>query len=86
MTSASKSVAELHNIEVDAETGGSVQTGIGEVLEPESGIGVGKWIDANTNGCDDLNRTSEILVAEFVVAEKSRACSSVEGEKSVPAA
>ena len=78
-------VAKFYDVHVHAETGRSVQAGIGEVLEPKASIGVGKGIDTNPRGRDDLNRPSEVLCAERVVAEESGSSSGVEGDKSVPA-
>jgi hypothetical protein len=77
-------VAKFYDVHVHAETGRSVQAGIGEVLEPKASIGVGKRIDTNPRGRDDLNRASEVLCAERVVAEESCPSADVEGDKPPP--
>ena len=77
-----KLVSEFHNVHVHAETGRSVQAGIGEVSGAKSGKGVREWVDANSRSRDDLNRASEVLHAECVVAEESCPRSGVEGDKS----
>src|SRR6185295_18080775 len=81
-----KLVSKFHDVHVHAETGRSVEAGIGEVLGTKPGKGVREWIDANSRRRDDLNRASEVLCPEFVVAEKPSSRSGVEGNKSPPAA
>ena len=81
-----KLVSKFYDVHVHAETGRSVHAGIGEMLGMNSGIGVRKWIDANPQGRDDLNRASEVLYAELMIAEESWPHSSIEDDKSLPAA
>ena len=50
MPLVSKLISDLHDVHIPADSGGSVQAGIGEVLGSKSGIGVGDWIDANPQG------------------------------------
>ena len=47
-TSGLEPVSKLHDVHVHAETGRSVQAGIGEVLDPKTGIGMLEWTHANS--------------------------------------
>ena len=47
VTSWLKPVSKLYDVHIHAETGGSVQAGIGKVLDSKAGIGMREWIHAN---------------------------------------
>ena len=49
-----KLVSKFYDVHVHAETGRSVQAGIGEVLGTKSCKGVREWVDANSCSRDDL--------------------------------
>jgi hypothetical protein len=78
-------VFEFYDLHVHAGPGRSVQAGIGEVLDPKARIGMRERIHANSRGCDELNRTPEVLYAERMVAEESCSHSGIEGDKAIPA-
>src|SRR4029077_6268934 len=85
-TSGLEPVAKFYDVHVHAETGRSVQAGIGEVLDAKPGVGMRQWISADPRGRDDLNRSPEVLCTERVIAEESCPSADVEGDKPSPAA
>ena len=56
------------------------------MLDTKTGLGASKWTNLSRHSRDKLNRITEVVHSECMVAEESCSYSGVEGDQSLPAA
>ena len=81
----SESVAEFRDVHVNPESGRPVDASIREVMDTKPSIRMRQQVERDPNGRNELNRAAKVLSTKFVLGEKGRASSKVDGRHTVPA-
>ena len=79
-----KPVGEFEDVHIGPESISTIEGRVGEVLEAKSGVPMGKQIEPDSHGADDLDGPAEVLHAEFISGEESCAEPGIESHPSVP--